>query len=409
MFSQYRGLRKEIYVLCFGRIVTNLGAMVWPMLTMILNQKMGMGAGTISLVMALVSGIMLPVNVLGGRLADHYNKKNVIVICDLISIISYLICAFLPLSYASLGMILIAALCQTMEWPSYNALIADITRTADRERAYSLMYLGGNLGLILSPTIAGMLFAHYLWLSFLISGISIACSTVLIFLMVRDIRVEKEDTETAIYQAGRETDSLRQILFERPILLLFVLIYGLYSGIYQQANVLMPLELGRIHGEAGALIYGSVFSVNCIIVVIFTPLITRWFHRFTEPQKMLVGDGLILIGFAVFLVFLGHIPPYYVSMTIFTWGEIFMMLADSPYTSARIPASHRGRINGLNAVAQAILTAGCQLLIGQLYERHSPLMAWASVYAIGAVLIVLTILLGIRDKKVFPKLYEGTR
>ena len=34
-FSQYRGLRRENYVLFFGRIVTNMGSMVWPMLTMI--------------------------------------------------------------------------------------------------------------------------------------------------------------------------------------------------------------------------------------------------------------------------------------------------------------------------------------------------------------------------------------
>ena len=40
-FSQYRGLRRENYVLFFGRIVTNMGSMVWPMLTMILNQKLG--------------------------------------------------------------------------------------------------------------------------------------------------------------------------------------------------------------------------------------------------------------------------------------------------------------------------------------------------------------------------------
>ncbi len=32
-FSQYRGLRRENYVLFFGRIVTNMGSMVWPMLT----------------------------------------------------------------------------------------------------------------------------------------------------------------------------------------------------------------------------------------------------------------------------------------------------------------------------------------------------------------------------------------
>ena len=39
LFSQYRGLRKEVYILFFGRIVTNMGSMVWPMLTMILKDR----------------------------------------------------------------------------------------------------------------------------------------------------------------------------------------------------------------------------------------------------------------------------------------------------------------------------------------------------------------------------------
>ena len=42
LISQYKGLRKENYVLCFGRFVTAMGAMVRPMLTMILSQKLGM-------------------------------------------------------------------------------------------------------------------------------------------------------------------------------------------------------------------------------------------------------------------------------------------------------------------------------------------------------------------------------
>lgn len=52
IISMYKGLRKENYILCFGRLVTAMGAMVWPMLTMILSQKMGMSAEHIAWVVA---------------------------------------------------------------------------------------------------------------------------------------------------------------------------------------------------------------------------------------------------------------------------------------------------------------------------------------------------------------------
>lgn len=161
-FSQYKGLRKENYILFLGRIVTNLGSMVWPVLTLILNQKLGMSATGVALV-TIVSGILLlPAGLMGGRLADKYNKRNCIIICDLISIFFYIICAVIPLSYVTIALIIVAAACQSMEYPAYNALIADITYTKDRERAFSLQYLGANIGLIASPTIAGILFKNYL-------------------------------------------------------------------------------------------------------------------------------------------------------------------------------------------------------------------------------------------------------
>lgn len=406
MFSQYKGLRKEIYVLSFGRLVTSLGSMVWSMVTLILSQKMGMSPGTIAVLMAAANLLVLPVSLLGGRLADRCNKKWNIILCDIVSIAGYIVCGILPLSYGTLILIFVSSLFQNMEHPSYVALLADLTKTEDRERAYSLQYMCANLGLVLAPTIAGLLFVNHLPLCFLINGCSIACSTVMIFFLVRDITPIKEGRDTAFYQQSRESESLWHILQERPIILIYVIVVGLYSGLYHQYNVLMPQEMGHIHGEQGALIFGSITSVNCIVVVAFTPLITRLTHKMPEPKKMLAGNFFLLAGFAVYVLCTGIIPMYYVGMMIFTWGEILMMLSESPYTTKRIPASHRGRISGLNAVSTAVLSAVCQLIVGFFYERGGSGSGWMSVYGIGAVMLVFTLILIRRDRKVFSRLYN---
>ena len=41
IFQMYGGLRKEVYILCFGRFVTAMGSLIWPMLTLILKSKLG--------------------------------------------------------------------------------------------------------------------------------------------------------------------------------------------------------------------------------------------------------------------------------------------------------------------------------------------------------------------------------
>ncbi len=403
--SQYKGLRKEIYVLFFGRVVTNLGAMVWPMLTMIMSQKLGMDASTIAVVMVLAGVVMVPANVFGGKLADRFNKKKIIVYFDILSIICYIVCGLVPLSYITIGLFFIAGIGQNLEGPSYNALLADLSTTADREKAYSLMYLGGNLGLVLSPTIAGLLFKNYLWLSFIISGVAIGCSTILIALKIKDITPEKDTSEESVYQKSRSDVSIFTVLKENKVVVLFCVAIALYYAAYHQYGYLMPLDMGKVHGENGAALYGTVSSLNCIIVVIFTPIITRMFQKIINTRKILIGQALVLIGYVTFLLFLGHIAFYYIAMLLFTWGEIFTTISEGPYTSTRMPASHRGRINGFNSVLNFVLQSASQLSVGALYDNYGSTAAWILVIAIVAAAMVLTVILIRLDRKAYPKLY----
>lgn len=310
-----------------------------------------------------------------------------------------------PLSFVSIVLMFIAATCQNMENPSYNALIADITHTKDRERAYSLQYLCGNLGFVMSPTLAGFLFRDYLWLAFLISGLAIGCSSVLIYIFVKDITPEKDEGQSAVYQADREGESLWTVLKENKLVILYILALSGYYATYQMYNYLMPLDLARLHGDSGAVIFGSITSVNCVVVVVFTPLFTRMFPRLSEPVKAMLGQVLLLVGFVIFLLFLRRIPFYYLAMIILTWGEIFSVLAESPYLTKRMPASHRGRVNGLSDVVRTGGTSGYQILIGFVYKIGASAAAWAAVLMIGISFVALTIVLAVKDRKVYKNLY----
>ena len=331
LFDQYKGLRRENYVLFFGNIVTNMGAMIWPMMTLILEQKMGLSAGKIALIMMVWSFVCMPANLLGGRLADKLNKKKIILAGDTVSIVCYVTCGLIPLSYTTIGLLMLASVFQSIEGPAYNALIADITPTKDREKAYSLLYIGANIGLMVSPTLGGILFKNYLWLAFIICGIAIGCSTLLIWFLVQNITPVVEESEEAVYQRARKDDSVWKVLWDNKPLLVFYLIMALYYAAYNQFSFLMPLEMGYIHGEDGALIFGTVTSLNCIIVVIFAPLITKWFKKLRETAKMSVGAALLIAGYVVFILMLGYIPAYYAAITLFTWGEIFTSISEGPY------------------------------------------------------------------------------
>lgn len=407
IINQYRGLRREIYILFIGRIVTNLGSMVWPVMTLILSQKLDFSAAEISYFFIGSGVIMLPASLVGGRLADRFNKKWLIVLCDSVSIVCYLICSVIPLGIATIVLFVFAGVFQNMEYPAYDALFADLSATKDRERAFSLEYLGGNLGLVLSPTIAGLLFQDFLWLSFLISGVFIAFSTVLIALLIKDVTPVDDCDEEASYQEKKEGVGVFKVLKENPMLLLYIFCSAFYIAAYGQYNYIMPLDMAAVHGDHGAVIFGTVSSLNCISVVIFTPVMTKIFARMRDTGKILAGRIFVFAGYLIFLLLLGFIPGYYVAMLVFTWGEIFATVSEGPYVSTRVPASHRGRINGLMSVFGAFLAGGVELTVGQLYDRAGSTPTWILILAVTLISALFAIILKACDRKAYPKLYKS--
>ena len=405
LIDQYRGLKKEIYVLFFGQIVTSMGAMIWALLTLILNQKMGLDASSIAILVTIAGVFMLPASLWGGKLADRCNKKNIIICADLVSIVCYIICGIVPLGKLTIILLFVASLFQTVERPAYDALVADITPTKDREKAYSLLYLGINIGMILSPTLGGLLLENYLWLCFVISGVSIGISTFMIWRWVKDITPVVEESEEASYQAAEESVSIFRILKKNPQIFLFVVAAALYYAAYNQHSFLMPLDMAAVH-ENGAVIFGTVMSLNCIVVVIFTPLITSWFKRLGETKKMLGGEMLIAAGYGIFLLLLGFVPAYYAAMLVFTWGEIFCTLAQGPYLTRRIPSSHRGRVTSVLNVVESVLIGFFNITVGKIYDLQGSTTAWVIVLGAVGLSVLLTFFVIKGDRKAYPKLYE---
>ena len=403
LFSQYKGLKRENYILFFGRIVTNLGAMVRPMMTMILNKKLGMTASQTALFLISTGIIFLPANLWGGQLADKFNKKRLIIVCDAVSVILYIVSGFIPLSRFSLYVLLAGSLFQTLEGPAYKALVADLTPADKREKAFSLLYLGGNIGYILSPTLGGLLFNNYLWLCFLISGLSIAVSTVLIALFVKDTGTSGEKENSAAENQKKQTGGIAGIIRRSATLIIFIIAFSFYDGGYTQFGYLMPLDISNAFPENGSVIYGTVTSVNCIIVVLFTPVITMLMEKISLTRKFSIGTFVQMLSFVSFLVSFGFIPGYYISIALFTIGEILVTTSVGAFLSQRVPASYRGRIYGVTSFTSAFMSGIVEWNSGWIFDSLGSAYAWGFSIAMSTIASIAAFILIFVDRKEFPE------
>lgn len=389
----------------WGKAATNMGAMIWPMLTLILSNKLGMNAQEIAKITITLGIIQFPVNLLGGKLADHYNKKNLILVCDMVTVICYFIAAAIPVSMTQILLFFTASVFQTMENPSYDALVADLSSTEDRERAYSLIYLGLNLGLILAPSIGGILFQNHLGLAYAVDGLTTFSSTVLIFFFIKDITPVKEEKKN-VYEQAQRTQSTWKILCSQKVIFLFLACWAVYQFSYTQFNFLIPLNMESLYDAGGAVYFGLMTSLNGLVVIVGTPILTKAAARLHDITKLALGQILVWFSLGMYLFIQGMFLMYYVSMAIFTVGEILTTLGSYPYLTRRIPASHRGRISSVSSIFLGVSMYGSQWIIGGLLEYSSLMCAWKLIACVGLLGTICYMILAFIDRKAYPLLYR---
>lgn len=413
LITQYGGLKKEIYILFIGKLVTAMGSFVWPMLTFFLTTKLGLSDGTSTLIIATSSVLSFPAALLGGKLADRFSRKSIIILFDCMTVSLYLLAAVLPLTIGTAVLLFLAGLFQTIESPAYDALNADYSTSAQREKAYSLSYLGFNLGFIVGASVSGILFENFLRLAFCINGIAIFISTVLIIFFVHSKNAISEDA-SMLQESYSEYElpvddkiPVLKILRQRPVLIGMLLVGCIASMPSNLVGILLPLQLKDSLGEAGATLYGYLNSLNGFVVIVFTPILTVLLKKLTEIPKTIIGLLLFIAGTALFSLETATLILF-VGMFVFTLGEVVTVLGSNPYNSRRIPASHRGRVGGISSVVYSVFSSVTQYLISFMLMATGSnyRMIWMVFIVCGLVAAGLYGLMYGPDKRTFPKLYE---
>ncbi|MBR2481744.1 MAG: MFS transporter [Oscillospiraceae bacterium] len=412
--TQYGGLKREVYILFVGKMVTAMGSFVWPMLTFFLTTKLNLSDGTATMLIATATLLFLPAALFGGKLADRFSRKGIIVFFDCLTVSLYFLAAMLPLNMGTAVILFFAGLFQTMESPAYDALNADYSTSGQREKAYSLSYLGFNLGYIVGASVAGVLFEKYIRLAFCINALAVFSSTVLIFFFVHKENAISEE-EKSLAESYSEYEypvddkiSVMTLLRQRPVLL-GVLLLGCVAAMPSNLmGVLLPLQLKETMGEAGAAIYGYLNSLNGFVVIVFTPIFTVVLKRITEIPKTVIGLLLFIAGNALF-TFEDAVAILFVGMFVFTLGEVVTVLGSKPYASRRVPASHRGRVGGISNLTHSVCTSLTQYLISFLLVATGSnyYLIWWVFNGIGFAAGAAYLFLYGPDKRAFPKLYEN--
>lgn len=345
----YLELPRGIYIIFMATLVNGVGIFVFPFMTRILTKNLGMSASEAGAVIMLLSLAYLPGGLIGGKLADRFGRKTVMLATQIISVGALIPCGFMPASPAIIPFIVVSLLFDGITDPARAAMNMDLTTPENRQTAYSLLYLGHNLGFAAGPLIAGFLFnVAPQWL-FWGNALAAGLASVLVLVLVP----ETKPSQAQIAASYESTSSERaerggviRALLSRPLLLAYVAISTWLSFAYAQHRFLLPLQTAGLFGSSGDVLYGLLMTTNAALVVVLNVPAVALFRRFGPLVNTALSGFLFAVGFGM-LAFARTPWMFYLSTFLWTLGEILNATNSDVYVANHTPLSHRGRFNAV--------------------------------------------------------------
>lgn len=405
--SVYKGLPKDIYVLFVSTIINKMGSFIVPLMTLILTQKIGFSKYEAGLFTTIAILSQAPFLVVGGSLVDRFGSKKIIVIFQSLGSLLYLTCGFMKPTVVVAVLIVVASNLYALATPAFNAMVPSITPKALTKNAYSLMYLGSNLGLAIGPMIGGILFSNnYLNLLFILDAATTMLSTAMVFFFVRgkvNISLAKNKDE---HIKATSSDSVFSFIVKNPIIIMFSLIMLVYYFCYVQWNFLLPLQTVEVFGKSGVSVFSSLFSINAITVIVLTPILTSVTTKTYPLKSMFVGGILYFIAFGMFAIN-RFVIIFIAAIIIMTVGEILITINSNNYIAQRTPNQYLGRVNSMFFLFMGAGFATGPLVMGSVITFVNFQYAWIMIATFMLCGALLMYLLKSIEKKAIKKSLEN--
>ena len=353
LFEDYTKLPRSLFILFFAQIVSSMGNFVFPFLAIFLTKTLIYNEQKAGFYVMLATAAKVPGLLLGGKLSDVFGRKKIFIIFSTLSGLFIFFC----LLVGQIGqneiipwLLIISAVFNGANYPAMKAMVADLTNPDNRKAAFSLLYLGTNIGFAIGPLIAGFLYNNYLKLLFVGDAATTIISVSLVYIFIAETFPEpdkmKKSKLSECNNERAEDGSIYQVLLSRPYLLIFTLIFTLYSFIYVQSEFTLPLQMIKIFGDNGPQYFGTIMTVNGIVVIFLTVIIISITRRIEPILNVSLAGLLYAIGFGI-IYFSTTLFLFAFSTILWTLGEIIASTYSDVYIINHTPITHRGRFSAI--------------------------------------------------------------
>ena len=381
-----RAFPRQFWLLAGGLVVLLAGIdMCFPFETIYLKEEMGVSVAVIGLLLGLPLFATLPLQMIGGALADRLGRKPVMLIGA-----SVIICLYLAYAFATaVWQIGIAVVAEAgFGWAFFltgsNAMVADLIPFQRRAEAYSITRVTLGVGTLIGPLLAGLVLSQTssyrllfcIGAAFVFSYLVFAAAS---FTETRPARAREESVRAALGGYGAVLRDRRFLLF------CAISLPALYG--FGQIWSILPLALRGAHGISADQ-WSLLLAFFAACSALFQYPVVRFLRR-RDHFMLMAAASILTDGGLAAAVLLPSGPLTLVSLFGLALGMILLVPIAATIAAGLAPVALRGRYMGAWTLVQMGGYALGPTLGGLAISRLGYTNAYILCGALGALGMIL--------------------
>jgi MFS family permease len=257
-------------------------------------------------------------------------------------------------------------------------MMADLVPPAQRATGYSIMRTFSNVGIALGPALGGFIVSRSYPLAFHGAAVVMLCYSAFLLFMVRETLPRRGAPQAS---AAPAADGGYGRVFRDHGFMLFFLIATLgmiaplmlwtLLAVYTKQNFQFPEHL-----------YSWLPVTNALMCVFVQVHVTRLTRRHPPLPMLTLGMLVYAIGVGS-VALMSSFWGFWLSMVIFSFGELIVVPTGSAYAANRAPIDLRGRYMSVYWMTWGLARAVAPVAGGFLNDQISPHAVWYGGLLIG--------------------------
>jgi predicted MFS family arabinose efflux permease len=337
--DNFRGFRREVWILTLITFINRAGTMVLPFLSKYLYEDLHFSEIQIGNILVCFGiGSMLG-SWLGGKLSDKIGFYKIMIFSLFVSGLMFFglqyITSYIGLCIAVFSIMVVA----DMFRPAMFVSLGAYAKPENRTRALTLVRLAINLGFAAGPALGGLIIMNIGYKGlFWADGATCILAISIFWLLVKEKKKPAESKEAkALLEANRES-----VFKDRPFWI-FLFMCVITGVLFFQLFTTIPLYHKK-QFDLNELQTGLLLTLNGILIFFMEMPVVSYIERNKLNKVKVVTIGCLLMSVSLFLLLVNFWAGILIIMMLFmTVAEMFAFPFSNSFAMSRAPKGHEGR------------------------------------------------------------------